>query len=83
MNVKMKRTLDRNRLTLLEDWQGNNIAIACPVCLKVFIVSGLIHPKGRKCPACGKSAAFVSQDGKAAHIECNDDSVPPSSAETS
>ena len=40
MSVKMKHTLDRNRLSLLEDWQGNNIALACPVCLKVFVVSG-------------------------------------------
>ena len=67
---KLHRDLDRNHLGILEDWVGNNIALACPVCLKVFIVSGLIHQKGRECPKCGSSRAFVSQDGKSASMEC-------------
>jgi hypothetical protein len=70
---ELYRDLDRNRLGLLEDWVGNNIALACPVCLKVFIVSGLIHHKGRECPNCGKSKAVVSQDGKSASMECSAD----------
>jgi hypothetical protein len=72
----MRRDLQHDNLGLLEDWQGNNIALACPVCLKVFIVSGMIHRKGRECPSCGKSKAFVSQDGKTASIECSERSLP-------
>lgn len=72
----MRRELNRKQLGLLEDWQGNNIALACPVCLKVFIVSGMIHRKGRECPNCGKSRAFVSQDGKTATIETAECTVP-------
>jgi hypothetical protein len=72
----MPRNLDPSRLGLLEDWQGNNIALACPACLKVFIVSGLIHRNGRDCPNCGKSKAFVTQDGRAARVECNEQSLP-------
>jgi len=59
---KLYRDLHRNHLGLLEDWVGNNIALACPVCLKVFIASGLIHHQGCECPNCGKSKAVVSQD---------------------
>jgi hypothetical protein len=55
----MRRDLHHDNLGLLEDWQGNNIALACPV---------MIHRKGRECPSCGKSNAFVSQDGKPASI---------------
>lgn len=72
----MHRNLVQDHLGHLEDWQGNNIAVACPVCLKVFIVSGMIHRKGRECPSCGKSKAFVSQDGKAGSIECSEPSLP-------
>ena len=44
-----------------EDWEGNNAAFACPVCGKVFIVSGAsnIHSGIRPCPSCGKSTAHV------------------------
>lgn len=44
-----------------EDWEGNNVAFACPVCGKVFIVSGAatIHNGARKCPSCGKSSGHV------------------------
>ncbi len=75
-NLTLHRSLNRDQLGHLEDWQGNNIAIACVVCLKVFIVSGMIHPKGRECPNCGKSKAFVSQDGKTASVECYEESLP-------
>lgn len=56
----MQRDLDRNKLGDLEDWYGNNIALACPACGKVFIVSA--HMKGgeRTCPKCGKSRGVVS-----------------------
>ncbi len=43
-----------------EDWAGNNIAIECPVCGKVFIVSKLIHGGERQCPECGKSRGMVT-----------------------
>ena len=67
----LKRNLDKEKLGLLEDWQGNNMALACPVCLKVYIVSGLLHRTGRECPNCGKSRAFVSPDGKIASVQCS------------
>jgi hypothetical protein len=72
----MRRDLGKDHLGILEDWQGNNIALACPVCLKVFLVSGMIHRNGRECPNCGKSKASVSQDGKTASVECNEQSLP-------
>jgi hypothetical protein len=72
----LRREFDKDRLSRFEDWQGNNIALACPVCLKVFIVSGLIHKNGRACPLCGKAKAFVSQDGKKASVECNEGDIP-------
>jgi hypothetical protein len=37
-----QRTIDHMRDD--EDWEGNNAAVTCPACGKVFIVSELIHP---------------------------------------
>jgi hypothetical protein len=44
-----------------EDWEGNNIAFACPEpgCGKVFIVSEQMHGGERKCPTSGKSKGMV------------------------
>jgi phage FluMu protein Com len=53
-----ERPVDHTRLS--EDWEGNNIAIQCPVCGKVYIVSGLIHHGERRCPKCDKSKGVVS-----------------------
>jgi hypothetical protein len=53
-----KRPVDDNNLS--EDWVGNNIAIQCPACGKVYIVSGLIHHGERPCPKCGKSKGVVN-----------------------
>ena len=64
-----RRTLDKKNLGHLEDWSGNNIALNCPVCGKVFIVSGLIDKKGPDCPNCGKSRGFVDQHGESAAVE--------------
>jgi len=64
--MPFRRELNRGHLGLLEDWQGNNIALACPACLKVFVVSGLIHRKGRECQNCRKTKAFVSPDAATA-----------------
>lgn len=54
------------------DFVGNNAAFTCPVCKKVFLVSGLIHRGERKCPSCGKSTGYVSggqKSGGAAYLE--------------
>ncbi len=53
------RTLDPNNLGHNEDWDGNNAAFACPVCQKVFIVSGYMHEGERACPNCEKSTARI------------------------
>lgn len=46
---------------LNEDWEGNHVAFTCPLCGKVFIVSGapIIHNGERKCPNCGKATGHV------------------------
>jgi hypothetical protein len=51
--------LDAKNLNKYEDREGNNAAFQCPSCHKVFIVSGLLHPKGRQCPESGKSTGRV------------------------
>jgi len=64
-----RRQIDPNRPN--EDWQGNNMAIACPVCGKVFIISGHLHPTGRECPVCRESTGRVQggrDSGGAAEI---------------
>ena len=72
------RDLDPNALGPDEDWEGNNIAVRCPVCQKVYVVSWLLHadPDGgkgyRECPGCQKSVGRVNggrQTGGRAHIE--------------
>lgn len=52
-----------------EDWEGNNIALACPVCGKVYVVSGLIHRGERRCPICNESTGRVTIDGAHAEVE--------------
>ena len=57
----LRHRLDPNPRTLGQDadWEGNDAAFCCPVCGKVFIVSSLLHPDGRECPACRKSVGRV------------------------
>jgi hypothetical protein len=55
----LKHRLDPHKLGQDADWEGNNVAFCCPVCGKVFIVSGRLHPKGRECPVCRKSIGRV------------------------
>lgn len=43
-----------------EDWEGNNIAVTCPVCSKVYLVSQQIHHGERACSGCGESTGIVS-----------------------
>lgn len=72
------KKLAPNDLKQEEDWEGNNAALTCPLCKKVFIVSGIIHrgPGGekgyRKCPSCGKSTGRISggrKSGGTASVE--------------
>lgn len=66
-----KRSVDPTRLD--EDWEGNNAAVTCPACGKVFIVSGQIHSGSRKCPKCGKSRVTIEggrKSGGTASLEC-------------
>ena len=55
------RSLDKNNLALQEDWYGNNAAICCASCGKVFLVSQILHRKGRSCPKCGLTHATVTR----------------------
>lgn len=54
----MQRAIDPNQLG--EDWVGNNIAVTCPMCKKVFVASAHLNRGGRKCPKCGRSTAVVN-----------------------
>jgi ribosomal protein S27E len=68
------KELDPQNLGPKEDWEGNNIAFACPACGEVYIVSERIHGE-RKCPACGKSRGIVTggkDSGGIASIICDE-----------
>ena len=67
--MRHSRNLIKDQPSHLEDWKGNNIAFNCPVCGKVYIVSGLLDQKGRECPNCGKSRGFVDKQGEVASVE--------------
>jgi Zn finger protein HypA/HybF involved in hydrogenase expression len=58
-----QRNLDKDALGHREDWYGNNAAIQCPSCGKVYIASKFLNKGFRKCPKCGKSSIQVT-DGK-------------------
>jgi len=53
------RTLDKSNLGHGEDWYGNNAAVTCFSCGKVFLTSQVLHRKGRACPNCGKCKVLV------------------------
>lgn len=55
------RFFDKNNLALKEDWYGNNAAVCCSACGKVFLVSQVLHRKGRACPKCGLTHATVTR----------------------
>jgi len=69
----MRRDLEINGAPIQEfDWEGNNAAITCPPCGKVYVVSQMMHSKGRKCPSCGASTGFVTggkKSGGSAYVE--------------
>ncbi|MBB5060526.1 Zn finger protein HypA/HybF involved in hydrogenase expression [Granulicella aggregans] len=70
------RFLDKNNLSLREDWYGNNAAICCYACGKVFLVSQILHRKGRSCPQCGLTHALV----KGAEVAIEENPAPETSA---
>jgi hypothetical protein len=43
MLLPMQKDLDPATSEHSSDWEGNNAAFTCPLCQKVFIVSGRIH----------------------------------------
>lgn len=51
-------------MTIVVDHAGNNYAVECLSCHKVYIVSEYIHKGGRVCPHCGKSRAYANQADK-------------------
>jgi phage FluMu protein Com len=56
------RCLNKNALSRDEDWFGNNAAVRCPVCGRVFVVSGFIKKGQRQCPNCQKSTAHITKE---------------------
>ncbi len=60
--MKIKQ-LDPQKLGPKEDWFGNNAALECPVCGKVYIVSSFMKFE-RPCPNCGISHALVTGSHK-------------------
>ena len=64
------KSRDINPSVKTEDWEANNIALACPEpeCGKVFIVSEQIHGGERKCPACGRSKGMMNGGRKSGGI---------------
>jgi len=45
------------------DIYGNNAAVRCTSCEKVFVFSSLLNKvSGRVCPHCGKSRAMIDDD---------------------
>jgi phage FluMu protein Com len=61
------KTRELNQEGQTEDKAGNNIALTCPECGKVYIVSEFIHGGERSCPKCKKSKGFVKGDKAQIH----------------
>jgi transcription elongation factor Elf1 len=62
------RQIDKSHPAHDEDQWGNNAAVTCPSCGKVFLVSALLKEKGekkgrRRCPKCKNSVAIFDNDG--------------------
>jgi hypothetical protein len=64
LEVKIMATkkLDKKALGRSEDWYGNNAALRCPVCRKVFIVSEFLNKGQRGCPSCHTSSAEITKE---------------------
>lgn len=57
----MNRNLNQAALGRDEDWLGNNAAVHCPICRKLFIVSHFINKGRRKCPKCNMSTLSITK----------------------
>jgi DNA-directed RNA polymerase subunit RPC12/RpoP len=57
------RFLDKENLAKSEDWYGNNAAVTCFSCGKVFLTSQILHRKGRTCPECGQCKVMFTKAG--------------------
>ena len=55
------RDLDKANLALTEDWYGDTAAVPCFACGKIFLVSKILHRKGRACPVCGRTRALLAK----------------------
>jgi phage FluMu protein Com len=53
-------------VTLIVDHRGNNAALECTECHKVFIVSAHIDKTGRVCPHCGEVRAYYNDKDRSA-----------------
>jgi NAD-dependent SIR2 family protein deacetylase len=51
------------------DIHGNNAAVRCPSCSRVFVVSKFLDKLGRLCPGCGKTRAILVRDGRDVTLE--------------
>ena len=65
------RTLNKAELAKDEDWYGNNAAVTCFSCGKVFLTSQVLNRKGRACPECGR-CKVVFKDGAVSVSEAGD-----------
>jgi len=57
------RFLNKDNLAKGEDWYGNNAAVTCFNCGKVFLTSQILHRKGRACPQCGQCKVMFTKTG--------------------
>ncbi|MGI4854365.1 MAG: hypothetical protein ACRYF4_10015 [Janthinobacterium lividum] len=57
------RLLDKSTLGPNEDWYGNNAAVTCYACSKVFLTSQVLNRKGRACPQCGACKVMFTKQG--------------------
>ncbi len=59
------RLLDKRKLGPHEDWYGNNAAVTCYACGKVFLTSQVLNRKGRACPEFGACKVVFTKQGVA------------------
>lgn len=57
-----KKHLGKETLARDEDWYGNNAAVHCPSCGRLFIVSGFLNMGQRQCPSCLRSTAQITNE---------------------
>jgi DNA-directed RNA polymerase subunit RPC12/RpoP len=57
------RMLNKAELAKGDDWYGNNAAVTCFGCGKVFLTSLILNRKGRACPECGRCKVIFTKSG--------------------